>query len=46
MNSESIKNITNQATEQLIETLKAGKSDGTVKLVHNLNARRAREPFR
>ena len=27
MNSESIKNITNQATEQLIEALKAGKSE-------------------
>jgi len=27
MNSENIKNITNQATEQLIEALKAGKSE-------------------
>lgn len=27
MNSENIKNITNQAIEQLIEALKAGKSE-------------------
>jgi hypothetical protein len=28
MNSENIKNVTNQAIEQLIESLKAGKSEG------------------
>ena len=45
MNSENIKNITNQAIEQLIETLKAGKSEAAEFAVEADGNGRDRSPF-